>query len=513
MANSREFQEEGFHRRDGERSAPLWADAIVLTVISSVLLALVAICGNGYGFHRDELQFLDDARHMQAGFVAYPPLTSLAARSSIDVFGISVWALRLVGAMANMVSLILVGLTAREMGGLRVAQALALLTALPVGVAFSSFFNYNTFDYVAWALTTFFCTRLLRTENEKWWIGVGVGIGVGVLSKYSIAFLVASLVIGIAALPSQRHRLRSKWLYLGAGAALLVASPNLLWLATHHFVTLRMEQHIHARDIRMGRAAGFFGDQLKYTMFALPLVVAGMVALVRSRRFRLLSFFFFWPLVFMALAKGRGYYLLPAYVPVYAAAAVALERWVARKHRAVRIGWRSAALVAIGLNMAVMAAMFLPIATPGSRFFFWQARTNFDIGEEIGWPEFVDAVANAYHSLPPSEHQRLAILAEDYGEAGALTLYGPQHALPPPISEVNSFHDRGYGPFAPENVLITGSNLEDESKYFANCRVVGRIVPPYGLHNLEFLYGREILLCSHPRFDWTKQWPEMQSFG
>lgn len=506
-------REESVKAPDGEGGFPLWADVTMLTAISSMLLAVVAICGDGYGFHRDELQFLDDARHMQTGFVAYPPLTSLAARCSIDVFGISVWALRLVGAMANMASLILVGLTAREMGGRRAAQVLALLTALPVGVAFASFFNYNTFDYLAWALTTFFCARLLRTENEKWWIGVGAGIGVGVLSKYSIAFLVASLGIGLAALPSQRHHLRGKWLYLGAAVALLVASPNLLWLATHHFITLRMEQHIHARDIQMGRTSGFFADQLRYTMFALPLVVAGMVALVRSQRFRLLAFFFFVPLVLMALAKGRGYYLLPAYVPVYAAAAVALERWVTRKHRAVRIGRRSAALVAIGLNTAVIAAMFLPVATPGSRFFFWQAKTNFDIGEEIGWPEFVDAVANAYHSLPTSEHHRLAILAENYGEAAALMLYGPQHDLPPPISEVNSFHDRGYGPFAPENVLITGSNLEDESKYFANCRIVGRVGPPYKLHNLEFLYGQEMLLCSHPRFDWAKQWPEMQRFG
>ncbi|WP_158615433.1 hypothetical protein [Acidipila sp. EB88] len=39
---------------------------------AALLLLLHFAMGNGYGFHRDELQFLDDARHLQWGFVAYP---------------------------------------------------------------------------------------------------------------------------------------------------------------------------------------------------------------------------------------------------------------------------------------------------------------------------------------------------------------------------------------------------------------------------------------------------------
>jgi hypothetical protein len=57
-------------------------------------------------------------------------------------------------------------------------------------------------------------------------------------------------------------------------------------------------------------------------------------------------------------------------------------------------------------------------------------------------------------------------------------LYGPQSNLPIPISDVNSFHARGYGSFEPENVLITGSDLEDESKYFKTCRIAGQVTVP-----------------------------------
>src|SRR6185437_16070444 len=143
--------------------------------------------------------------------------------------------------------------------------------------------------------------------------------GIGALSKYSIAFLAISILAGVATLPSRRSALRSRWFWLGALTTLLIASPNLIWLARHQFITLVMEHSIHARDIRWGRTQGYWTDQLKFNMLALPLVLWGIVWLLRSARFRLLAFFFFGPLLLLALVKGRGYYLLPAYIPVNAA--------------------------------------------------------------------------------------------------------------------------------------------------------------------------------------------------
>jgi hypothetical protein len=35
-------------------------------------------------------------------------------------------------------------------------------------------------------------------------------------------------------------------------------------------------RYIHARDVRLGRTAGFLRDQLKYTMFTAPLWIAGL---------------------------------------------------------------------------------------------------------------------------------------------------------------------------------------------------------------------------------------------
>jgi 4-amino-4-deoxy-L-arabinose transferase-like glycosyltransferase len=158
------------------------------------------------------------------------------------------------------VSLVLLGLTARELGGGRLAQVIALGAGLPVALVLSSMMQYTTPDYFAWMLMTFFTAKLLRTEDERWWLGVGAAIGIGVLSKYSIAFPVAGMVLGMLVLPSQRQHLRSGWFWAGVGVGFVVCAPNLIWLARHHFITLTMESFIHTRDVRMGRADGYYSD-------------------------------------------------------------------------------------------------------------------------------------------------------------------------------------------------------------------------------------------------------------
>ena len=491
----------------------LRSDAAVLSVFAAFVLVVHFLLGNGYGFHRDELQFLDDARHLQWGFVAYPPLTSFCGRIAIALFGISPQVLRLPAAIVNAISLVLVGLIARELGGRRPAQVVALFAAFPLALVFSSVLQYNTFDLLAWCLVILFTACVLRTEDQRNWIGVGVGIGIGVLSKYSIAFPVAGLLGGLILLPSQRHHLRSRWFWFGALAATIIAAPNLIWLASHHFITLQMEHFIHARDVRGGRARGYYSDQIKFTLFALPLAIAGLVSLLRNRRFRLLSAFYIGPFVLFALAKGRGYYLMPAYSVLYAAGAVALERLLAQRVPWLRTSVRSVVLIAFLSDAALVSWAFLPAFPVGSSGWNWQMKNNDDMANEVGWPEFVAQVAAVRDTLSPQDRSRLAILANNYGEAGAIALYGPQYNLPTPISSTNTFHQRGYGPYEPETVIVTGGELNDQLGNFETCRVAAHVVIPYGVRNEESVDHPEILICRHLRWPWPIAWARSQEFG
>ena len=55
-------------------------------------------------------------------------------------------------------------------------------------------------------------------------------------------------------------------------------------------------------------------------------------------------------------------------------------------------------------------------------------------GDQFGWPELVAQVASIYNSLPPEERSKAAILTGNYGEAGAIDLFGPAYGLPQAIS-------------------------------------------------------------------------------
>jgi hypothetical protein len=346
--------------------------------------------------------------------------------------------------------------------------------------------------------------------------GTGVGVGLGELSKYAIAFALVSLLAAIVLLPSQRRHLRNRWFWMGAFAAVVIAAPNLIWLAQHHFITLQMEHFIHLRDVRHGRADGYFTDQIRFMMFGLPFAVGGLVALVRSARFRLLSAFYLGPFVLLALARGRGYYLLPAYPVLYAAGAVGLERWLAGRASYGK-AWRGvvygAVVAAVLVEVGAIAWAYLPIWRPGSAAWNWQMKNNDDMANEVGWPEFVAQVAAVRDGLPPGERDKLAVLAENYGEAGAIELYGPKYGLPVPIATVNDFHDRGWGPFEPETLIVVGGNLEDESRFFASCAVVATVHLPYGVQDEETVDHPQILVCHHLKEPWPVVWGRSQDFG
>ena len=133
-------------------------------------IVLVHIATNGrYGFHRDELQFLSDARHLDWGFVSYPPLTPFFEHISLGLFGLSMVGLRLFSVLAQAAAIVVTGLMARELGGGRLAQfTAALAVALsPLPLFEGTEFQYSTFDYLWWVLVAYFTIRLLRTENPR----------------------------------------------------------------------------------------------------------------------------------------------------------------------------------------------------------------------------------------------------------------------------------------------------------------------------------------------------------
>src|SRR6266849_2395467 len=274
--------------------------------------------------------------------------------------------------------------------------------------------------------------------------------------RSTMGVFVGGLTAGVLLTDARRY-LASKWLWLGIAAAALIFLPNFIWQAQHGFVSLDFLRQIHERDVRIGRARYFLPEQLELTLFGFPLWLAGLYFYFFSppgRRFRALGWMYIVPLLLFVIAKGRGYYLAAAYPMLYAAGAVLLEQWLASRRRpsiARAIVWT--ALVA---DMAIASAIMLPIEPVKSTWWNLAVKLNEDFREEIGWPELVETVAKIRDSLPPEERAHLAILGTNYGEAGAINLYGPAYGLPPAISGVNSFWERSYGNPPPETLIVIG---------------------------------------------------------
>src|SRR5579859_7045265 len=101
------------------------SDLAVLLLFAVASVAIHTATNGKYGFHRDELQTLDDASHLDWGFVAYPPITPLLGRLELILFGTSLIGFRVLAALAVSVAMVFTGLIARELGGSRNVQLLA----------------------------------------------------------------------------------------------------------------------------------------------------------------------------------------------------------------------------------------------------------------------------------------------------------------------------------------------------------------------------------------------------
>jgi hypothetical protein len=508
------------HRTRSEGTGPikksaLHSDFAVLFYMAAATVVVHVLTGGRYGFHRDELATLDDARHLAWGYVAYPPVTPFFGCLSLSLFGTSLAGFRFFAALASAIPVLLTGLLARELGGGRAAQLLAAAAAMPFTLATGALMQYVAFDYCWWVLIAYFVVRLSKSHDPRWWIGIGSAIGFGALTKYSILFFVAGIVVGVL-LTDLRRDLKSRWLWLGVACAVLIFLPNFIWQARHEFISLEFLRHIHERDVRIGRTKDFLPDQLFLTLLAFPVAMVGLYFYLIScdgRRFRALAWMYLVSLALFFIAKGRGYYLAPAYPMLFAGGSV----WVDQRVRAWRRPWANAVRGVIAtvlvVDAFVAAAVTLPIPPINSRWWSMAVSVNDDLPEEIGWPELVETVARVRDSLPEADLARVGILAGNYGEAGAINLYGERHGLPSVICGTNSFWARGYGEPPPETVIVLGLAREFLERHFTSCELVAQTSNAYGVANEETTRHRDIFVCRGLREGWAEFWKTFRHYG
>jgi hypothetical protein len=499
-----------------ERHRTIETHSLLPALLIAIAVAVLHLLTNSrYGFHRDELQFLSDARHLEWGFVPYPPLTPAIEHVSLALFGLSLNGLRLFSVLAQSIAIFLTGLMARDLGASRFCQAVAAVAVAlsPLPLFNGTEFQYTSFDFLWWVVLAWCAICLLRSEDGRWWLAIGCVMGVALLTKYSVAYWILGVIGGILFTPSRRWFVH-RWFWAGMGIALLLFLPNLLWEARHQWISLTFLQFIHARDVRLGRTSGFWPDQFVVCTnpVTVPLWITGLVWLLRNQRYRTLAWMYLISIVLFVVSRGRGYYMAGAYPMLMAAGAGAAERWL----HSLSLVWRRAIevafLTAVLAAGAYICARVLPIASSGPLMHFALDRSS-DLREEIGWDDLVRTVAGIRDSIPADQRSRVGIIVGNYGEQGAIEILGSQYGLPAPISGTNSAWLRGYSGPIPTTFIVLGYSREDVDKSLSGCRLAAQITNRFGVSNEESRRHPDIFVCGAPKKPWDEIWRRLQRFG
>lgn len=500
-----------------------------MVVIALAAFALLMAVSTRFGYHRDELYFLEASKHMAWGYVDQPPLAVAVAWVARELFGGALPGLRLIPALCDAVTIVLTGLIARELGGRKLAQTAAALSVAtaPIFLAAGHVANTTPYDLLAWAAILWLLVRLTRTGDDRLWLPIGAITGLALLNNETILLLVGGVAVGVVA-NRQGRLVASPWLWAGAMAALAIWSPNLVWEVHHHWPSLAMSKSLRTEHSGPGATATFVLNQILLPgWWVVPLWVAGVLALVRDRRLRPYRWAAIaYAVMFVANAVvigDRPYYLSGIYTVLFAAGACALEGSLTRRTSLLRaqrktprkpVLWRSprAVVVWIAVVGVIGLAVTLPVLPVSAMGSMKLNKVNYDLGEQVGWPSLVGTVARVYRSLPSAEQSTAVIVTANYGEAGALAWYGPGLGLPRPYSGHNNYWFWGTPHPSGGPVILVGYHRAHlPTRAFATIESAATVHNQAGVDNDED--GTTIWIGTGQTRPWAALWPSFRHYG
>ena len=408
-------------------------------LIGFVLLKVVlqyTLISPEYDLQRDEYLHLDQANHLAWGYLSVPPLTSWLSWI-IQQLGNAVFWVKFFPALFGALTIVVVWKAIDELNGTLMALVLGATGALfSVLLRLNTLYQPNSLDVLCWTTLYFVLIKYLRTQKPAWLYAGAVVLAVGFLNKYNIVFLLAGFIPALL-LTRQRKLLLTPHV-LGAGlVAFLLVLPNLWWQYTNHFpVVYHMKQLSAIQLVNVDRGA-FLKAQLLFFVGSLPVLIAGIYALLAYKPFEKYKAFA-WAILFtlgiFLYLKAKDYYAIGLY-PIYLAFG---SVYMADQ---LKTGWKRYGLLAI---LVLPALLFIPMYQLGfpnkSPQYMVSHRETYqqlgqlrwedgkdhalpqDYADMLGWSELAAKVDKLCVTLPG----RTLVLCDNYGQAGAINYYTKQ---------------------------------------------------------------------------------------
>lgn len=490
----------------------------ILAILLLLKLAFHFYLNGQWSFHRDGLLYLALGRHLDWGYASVPAGIGFWAWLGGEVLGGSVWVVRLISTLFGTGTVLLTALMAKEM--LPKNQENGRFSAWIIGLAGlvcgaflrpCMLFQPVVFDLFYWTLLCWLFLKYVNTAKSYWLLWFGAAAGIGLLNKYMVFMLLFALLPGIV-FSKNRRLFTDKNLYLAAGLALLIFSPNIAWQFQHDFPVFRHISELAATQFTHVSRSGILLDQLTFFASALPVWLCGLYFLLFKKAaapWRLFGWMYLMVLAILVFFNAKSYYSLGAYPVLLAAGAAYLEQISQSKNRWLRF--------AIPAFMLVIGAMGMPVSLPllppakeaemmeklawlpglesSLRWEDGQQHTlPQDFADMLGWEELANKVGETWQQIPVKA--TAAIYAENYGQAAAIEQFGKQYGVP----NVLSFSDN-YRYWLPDSlppdfntlIYVNDELGDDMHGFFQDIEKVWELDML-----LSRQHGTQVYLCRNP---------------
>ncbi len=493
-------------------------DPVILAIVLLNIAARLLVYDN-LEYHRDELLYFSLGHHPAFGYASVPPLIGWISWLMQNVFGNNLFAVRLFPALLGGVMIFIVASMARELGGTRYS---AILAAIGLSVCIFFMRTYFLFmpvhiEVFLWTLCIWLIIKFINTGRDSFLIYFGIAAGFAMLNKYLSGLFFTGLLL-IIPFTTYRYVFKNKSFWTGIIAGGLIFLPNLIWQAARGFPVFNHMSELYDTQLVHMDATTFLTEQIISPYAGSILTIGGLIFLFSSKKmknFRFLGFLFLFIIIALLLLKGKGYYTLGIYPMMIAAGAVAFDTWI--RNRIVRI--------ALPLLMVLMTISVVPIGLPvlnkeGLKTYFktLDEKYGIDLGRRfedgtihslpqdyadmIGWEELTALTDSAYRMI---ENKNASIIyAENYGQAGAITIIGRKYGLPEAVSFNESFRywfPRDFPVEIKSLVYINHELGEDVAALFSDICLIGKISDPDARE-----YGVAVYLCENPVTSFNTFW-------
>jgi hypothetical protein len=388
-----------------------------------------------YELHRDEYLHLDQAQHLAWGYLSVPPVTSWISYI-ILLFGNSIFWIKFFPALFGALTILMVWKTIEALKGnvyaLVLGSTCILLSSL---LRINFLYQPNSLDILCWTAFYYSIIKYFGNDKQKWLYLAAVIFAVGFLNKYNIIFCLAALIPAIM-ITRQRQVFGRKGIYYAAAVAILCISPNLYWQYANGFPVFKHLKELADTQLVHVNRLVFLKEQVFYFIGALPVIIAGLYALLfyePYKKYRAFFWSFLLTLSIFIVLKAKGYYAIGLY-PIY------ISFGAAYLGEVLHGGWkRQMRLVLMGIPVLfyiLLYNVFYTIEDPDIiqnrkhtyqklGLLRWEDGQDYqlpqDFADMLGWKELATKVEKVYKTLPAESNT--IILCDNYGQAGAINYY------------------------------------------------------------------------------------------